>query len=228
MKLSVIIPSFNEEKTLFQIVEKVLNVNLEKEIIIVNDASTDKTDKVLEEIKIKFPETKILTHEKNMGKGAAIKTGLNIVSGNIVIIQDADLELDPNDYLELVKPIENGISNVVFGSRELGKKNRHLYFTFYIGGKIVSMFANFLYGSNLTDTSVGYKIFKTETLKSLNLKCNGFDFDTEVTAKILKLGNKVIEVPVNYYPRKKEDGKKIKWTDGFIALWSLLKFRFID
>jgi glycosyltransferase involved in cell wall biosynthesis len=227
LKLSVIVPAYNEGGTLRAIVEKVRAVNVEKEIIIVNDASTDNTQQAAEEIKKDFSDIKIAHHPINRGKGAAIKTGLALATGEIVLVQDADLELDPKDYPALMKPIEEGRTAVVYGSRELGTRNKHLYFSFYIGGKMVSLFANILFGAHLTDVPTGYKVMRTDVLRSLRLQCERFDFDPEVTAKILKRGIQIIEVPIAYYPRTKADGKKIGWRDGISALWTLLKYRVI-
>ncbi|MBM4167082.1 MAG: glycosyltransferase family 2 protein [Ignavibacteria bacterium] len=227
MKLSVIIPVYNEVGTIRAIVEKVRAVPLEKEIIIVNDASTDGTKEELARIEKKFPELKIFHHEKNKGKGGAVHTGISTMSGEVMLIQDADLELDPNDYPALIQPIEEKKTSVVYGSRELGIRNQHLYFSFYLGGKMVSWFANILYGSSLTDAPTGYKVLRSDVVKSLNLRCERFDFDPEITAKVLKRGITIIEVPISYYPRTKEAGKKIGWKDGIVALWTLLKYKFI-
>ncbi|MBS4029540.1 MAG: glycosyltransferase family 2 protein [Ignavibacteriales bacterium] len=226
MKLSVIIPAYNEGRTLRTIVEKVRVVPVNKEIIIVNDASNDNSERVLSEIGKEFADIKILHHKRNRGKGAAIRSGLEHVSGEIVIVQDADLELDPSEYPTLIKPIEDGLASVVYGSRELGKQlKEHHYFLFYLGGKSVTWFANLLYGSHLTDAPTGYKVLRTEVIKSLNLECERFDFDPEVTAKVLKRGIKIIEVPISYKPRTITEGKKINWRDGIMALWTLLKYK---
>jgi len=226
LKLSVIIPAYNEGRTLRTIVEKVRVVPVNKEIIIVNDASNDNSERVLSEIGKEFADIKILHHKRNRGKGAAIRSGLEHVSGEIVIVQDADLELDPSEYPTLIKPIEDGLASVVYGSRELGKQlKEHHYFLFYLGGKSVTWFANLLYGSHLTDAPTGYKVLRTEVIKSLNLECERFDFDPEVTAKVLKRGIKIIEVPISYKPRTITEGKKINWRDGIMALWTLLKYK---
>ncbi len=227
MKLSVIIPIYNEEQTLRQLLEKVLGVDIDKEIILVDDNSTDNSRQIVAEY-AKLPNVKAVYHTKNYGKGMAIRSGIKEVSGDIVIIQDADLEYEPEDFHALVKPIIEGRANVVYGSRELGKSNKHSYFSFYIGGKLLSCIANLLYGSNITDEPTCYKVFRANILKSIPLKCIRFEFCPEVTAKVLKQGEKIIEVPIRYYPRTKGEGKKIKWRDGIEAIWTLVKYKFID
>ncbi len=227
MKLSVIVPVYNEENTLSQILNKVLKVNIEKEIIIVDDYSKDDSRSKIQEY-TKHSNVKAVFHERNYGKGKAIRSGIEHVTGDIVIIQDADLEYEPEDYPALVKPIIEERTNVVYGSRELGKANQHSYFSFYIGGKFLSWLTNFLYGSKITDEPTCYKVFKTDVLKSINLKCVRFEFCPEVTAKILKRGEKIIEIPIHYYPRTKGEGKKIRWKDGIEAIWTLIKYKFIE
>jgi glycosyltransferase involved in cell wall biosynthesis len=227
MKLSVIIPVYNEERTLRQLLDKVLKVGVEKEIIIVDDYSTDRSREIIGEY-TKLENVKAVFHERNYGKGKAIRSGIAHVTGNIVIIQDADLEYEPEDYPKLMKPIIDGKTNVVYGSRELGTTNRHSYFSFYIGGKFLSWMTNLLYGSNITDEPTCYKVFKSELLKSIDLKCERFEFCPEVTAKVLKRGQHIVELPIHYYPRTKNEGKKIKWKDGIEAIWALFKYKFVD
>ncbi|MBI4811764.1 MAG: glycosyltransferase family 2 protein [Ignavibacteriales bacterium] len=227
MKLSVIIPVYNEEQTLSRLLDKVLKVNVEKEIIIVDDYSKDNSRSIIKEYS-KLPNVKSIYHERNYGKGKAIRSGIEHVTGDIVIIQDADLEYEPDDFPELMKPIVEGKTNVVYGSRELGKTNRHSYFSFYIGGKLLSWITNILYGSNITDEPTCYKVFKADVIKSIPLKCVRFEFCPEVTAKVLKRGEKIIEIPIRYYPRTKDEGKKIKWKDGVEAIWTLIKYKFTD
>ena len=226
MKLSVIIPVFNEKKNLLSILEKVQSADIgkiEKEIIIVDDFSIDGTREILK--KIRDRNVVLAYHEKNYGKGRAIRTALEKITGDLVIIQDADLEYDPQNYMSLIKPILEKKAEVVYGSRNLGK-NEHSYLSFYLGGKFVTFIANMLYGLDITDEATCYKVFKKETLTSLNLECERFEFCPEVTAKIAKKGIKILEVPIDYYPRKKSEGKKIRWKDGLEAIWVLCKYKF--
>jgi len=229
MKLSIIIPVFNEEKTIGKILKCVVNaplLNWEKEIIVINDGSTDNTEVVIEELRKSLSEIIYIKHLQNHGKGAAIKTALHYISGDFVIIQDADLEYDPNDYQKLVSLIEKGY-NVVYGSRNLDKKTKRGYFFYFLGGKIITTFCNLLFHSRLTDINTGYKLFQSEIIKSLNLESNGFEFCEEVTAKILKRKIPIKEVAINYYPRTFKEGKKIRFKDGIRAILTLLKFKFI-
>lgn len=227
MKLSVIIPVFNEEKTFRHLLDKVLKVNIEKELIIVDDFSKDGTHSIIQEY-AKLPNVKAIFHNRNYGKGRAIRSGIEHVTGDIVIIQDADLEYEPEDYPTLVKPIIEGRTNVVYGSRELGTKHQHSYFSFYIGGKFLSWLTNFLYGSNITDEPTCYKVFKADVIKSIPLECIRFEFCPEITAKVLKRGENIVEIPIRYYPRTKGEGKKIRWKDGIEAIWTLIKFKLVD
>jgi len=226
MKLSVIIPAYNEEKTIEEIIKKVFGVELfiEKEIIVVDDKSTDKTLEILKKIQSKY-NLILAENSKNLGKGGAIKTGLKKASGDFVIIQDADLEYDPEDYKKLLKPFFENDAKVVYGSRILGSKNRGKA-AFYWGGRGVTVLTNIICRINITDEPTCYKVFRKDLLDSLNLQTNGFEFCPEVTAKIAKKGIKIFEVPISYNPRSKSEGKKIKWKDGFIAIWTLIKYRF--
>ncbi|MDD5031561.1 MAG: glycosyltransferase family 2 protein [Patescibacteria group bacterium] len=223
MKLSVIIPVYNEINTIAEIIERVGKVPVEKEIIVVDDGSTDGTDKKIDGL----PGIKTLKHESNLGKGAAIRTGLALASGELVIIQDADLEYDPDDYLKLMAPIKEGLADAVYGSRNLGN-NKPGTMTYKWGGIFLSHLANFLYGLKITDEATCYKLFKTDILKSLNLKCRRFEFCPEVTAKLAKRGYKIKEIPISYSPRSFSEGKKIKWTDGLSAIFTLIKLRFFS
>lgn len=227
MRLSVIIPVFNEKATIGEIVKKVKKIPVEKEIIVVDDGSTDGTAEILKEISEKDRNIKIILKEKNEGKGSAIREGLKYVNGDVVVIQDADLEYEPTDWIEMLKFMEEKKADVVYGSRVLGK-NKKSSFVFYLGGRILSAIANFLYGAGITDEPTCYKMFNTEIIKSLNLKCRGFEFCPEVTAKIRKKGIKIYEVPIHYNPRNIKEGKKIRWKDGIIAIWTLIKYRFTD
>lgn len=226
-KLSIIIPVYNEERTILKLIEKVKKVDivLDKEIIVVDDGSSDATPNLLKKIK----GTKVIFAEKNIGKGAAIRKGLSKVTGDIVIIQDADLEYDVRDYNKLIEPIIKGKAEVVYGSRNLNKGNKkHSGFFYYIGGIFLSLLANLLYGTNITDEATCYKVFKTSIIKSIDLKCNKFEFCPEITAKIAKKGIKIFEVPIRYEPRSKKEGKKIRWIDGIQAVFTLIKYRFIE
>lgn len=228
MKLSIIIPVYNEEKTIKEIVKRINKVNIAKELIIIDDGSTDQTRVYLKELQTdNYINIKVIYHKKNYGKGSAIRTGLNYVKGDIVIIQDADLEYNPNDYLKLIIPIEQGKSQVVYGSRNLGNKLRgkKLY---RWGGILLSYLANILYNIKITDEATCYKAFKTRVIKSLNLQCKRFEFCPEVTAKLAKQGYKIIEIPISYSPRNHKQGKKINLIDGLQAIWTLIKYRFIN
>ena len=226
MKISVIVPVFNEKETLQQILEKVKNVNIEKEIIIVDDHSTDGTREILE--KITDNNVKVIYHRENKGKGAAIRTAQkHHISGDVVIIQDADLEYQPEDYHRLIKPIEDGFADVVYGSRFLGT-HRVFMFWHYFGNKLLTWLTNILYNTMLTDMETCYKVFRVEVFKKLNIRSNRFDFEAEVTAKVFKQKLRVVEMPITHYGRGYEEGKKITWKDGFIAIWTLIKYRFID
>ncbi len=227
-KVSIIIPAYNEEKTIEKILKKIISVKLplEKEIIVVNDGSTDKTKEILENLKEKY-NIKVI-HKINEGKGSAIKEGLKLANGDIIIIQDADLEYDPNDYIKLIEPILKGESKVVYGSRlRKFRKNKFSHISYLIGGIIVTLITNILYKVFLTDEPTGYKVFHKDLKNILiNAKANKFDWEPEITAKILRKGYKIIEVPINYYPRKKSEGKKIRWRDGLDAILTLIKWRF--
>lgn len=231
MKLSIIIPVFNERGTINQIINIVDQMEMDKEIIVVDDGSSDGTRDVLSQINL--PSVKKLFHQRNMGKGAAIRTGLSAVSGDIVIIQDADLEYDPQDYYSLIQPILDGKADVVYGSRFLGGikglggwKIIYIHFTF--GVILLNFLVYLLYGQRITDEATCYKVFKADVIKSLNLRCQRFEFCPEVTAKLLKKGYKIYELPISYQRRTFEEGKKIGWRDGVTAIWTLLKYRFID
>ena len=224
----MIIPVYNEKKTLPKLLKKIEGVkSINKEIIIVDDGSEDSTRDFLKKVKDKY---KVIFHEKNKGKGTAIRTGLKHATGDIVIIQDADLEYDPNDYNKLIKPIIEGKANVVYGSRRLQKqKEEYANIGFYIGGITINLIANILYPNlHITDEATCYKVFKADVIKNLNLKCKRFEFCPEVTAKLAKRKIKIMEIPISYHPRSVEEGKKINWKDGIEAIWTLLKYKFID
>ena len=229
--LSVIIPSYNEGKTICHILTRVLSVllpfEIKKEIVVVDDGSADDTGMLVESFIREHPEVpiKYVVHDINRGKGMAIRTGIKHITGEYVIIQDADLEYDPHDYSLLLPYLHSGEYSVVYGSRFLNRQNRHSYPAFYWGGRLVSFIASLLYGQVLTDEPTCYKMFKSSLLKSIPLDCTGFEFCPEITAKVLKKGYKIKEVAISYTPRSVEDGKKIKWTDGLEAIWVLLKYR---
>jgi len=226
MKLSIIVPAYNECKTISKIIERIKEVdigNIKKEIIVVDDFSNDGTRDILREIK----GIKLFFHDKNCGKGKALKTGIEKSSGNIILVQDADLEYSPKDYPQLIKPIINGKEKVVYGSRLLRKKNKQGALLFYLGGIIITKFTNLLYASHLTDEPTCYKIFSSE-LKPLLLNAEGnrFEWEPEVTSKILRMGFRIHEIPIFYSPRTKRAGKHINFKDGVQTLWVLFKWKF--
>lgn len=225
MKLSVIMPVYNEYNTVKQAIQKVISVELsiEKELIIVDDGSNDGTRDILKGIS--DPCIKIIYHEKNKGKGAALKTGFDSVTGDIIIIQDADLEYDPNDYVHLINPIIFNKADVVYGSRFLSGPHRVLLFWHFVGNKLITLVADMLYNINLTDIETGYKAFRSKILKEIKFSSNSFGFEAEFTAKVAKRKYCIYEVPIQYLGRTYEEGKKITWRDGAIALWILLRYR---
>ena len=225
--VSVIIPAFNEEQTIDQVVEAVHSLSIEKQIIVVNDGSTDGTYSALERLRESHQLT-VVHSKENRGKGFAIRSGLPYVKGEAVVIQDADMELSPTDLSELLKPLEKEVVQVVYGSRFLNGRGNASFHNF-IANRILATYANLLYGCRITDESTGYKAFSTELITRLNLTCEGFEFCPEVTAKILRAGYSIHEVPVSYFPRTKKEGKKLRfWSDGLFAAWTLLKYRFIS
>ncbi|GAB2619566.1 glycosyltransferase family 2 protein [Emticicia oligotrophica] len=226
MLLSVLIPAYNEINNIQNILNKIGEVDIPMEIIVVDDGSTDGTRELLNTLK--SDKIKVVFHEKNQGKGGAIRTAIAHSKGDIIIIQDADLEYDPQDYFKLIPVIESGKEKVVYGSRFLNKQNKHSYFSFFLGGQVVTWITNILYFQNLTDEPTCYKVFDAKLLKSIKLNCTGFEFCPEVTAKIAKLGYKIPEVPISYYPRSISEGKKINWKDGVEAIWVLFKYRFVN
>src|SRR5574341_77286 len=227
MKLSILIPVYNEASTLKEIVERVLKVNLDKELILVNDASTDATPQVLEDLQKKYPELVILHHTQNSGKGTAVRSAISKATGDYVIIQDADLEYDPEDYHKLLEPVHRFKAEAVYGSRFKGI-HKNMFFWHFLGNKFLSLTTNLLYNTTLSDMETCYKLIKADLLKKITLRSRRFEFEPEITAKLLKIKVRIFEVPISYAGREYEEGKKITWRDGFSALWTLLKYRFLD
>jgi len=228
VKLSVIIPVYNEKKTIREIVKRVIAVKLpqvKKEIIIVDDASTDGTKKILKEMVKENHRLKIFYHLQNQGKGAAVRTGLKQASGDYFLIQDADLEYDPQDIPRLLKPIQEGKAEVVYGSRFTGE-HRNMFFWHMLGNKFLTLVTNLLYNTTLSDMEVCYKLFSKQALAGVVLKEDRWGFDPEITVKVLKKGIRLYEVPISYTGREFEEGKKINWRDGLRILWILVKYRF--
>ncbi len=231
MKLSIIIPAYNEEKTILEVIGRVKKTALKditKEIIIVDDFSTDNTKNLLSNLK--DSSIKIFFHQKNQGKGAAIRTGLNHATGDIILIQDADLEYNPAEYPKLLQPIIEGSEKVVYGSRlETIRKNmQNMYKLHYFGNVFLTVMTNILYGAKITDMETGYKVFRKEVIENMKLRARRFDFEPEITAKILKRGYRIKEIPISFAARKFDEGKKITWRDGIKALYYLIKYRVSD
>jgi glycosyltransferase involved in cell wall biosynthesis len=233
-KLSILMPAYNEEATIARIVEKIDKVDLagigvDRELIIVDDGSKDKTVEIIKHLQTKYPYIRFIQHPKNKGKGGAIKTAIKAATGNILIVQDADLEYDPRDYFRCIMPILRGRAKVVYGSRRLEKRNRqHSHFSFYLGGVGITWIFNILFFTHLTDEPTCYKTFRADVIKKIKINGNKFDWEPEVTAKIVKKGIKIYEVPILYYPRTEKQGKKIKWKDGIDAVLTVLKYRFVN
>ena len=229
MLLSIIIPVYNEKNTINEIVERIRKTDLpgvDTEIIIVDDGSDDGSREIISE----FSHNNIKTafHEVNQGKGAAIRTGIGLATGDIILIQDADLEYDPNDYEILLKPILTGESSIVYGSRNLKKHDSHSHILYHLGGIFITKITNILYGTSLTDEATCYKVFKTEIIKDINIRSNRFGFEPEITAKLAKRKCVIYELPISYSGRDYDEGKKIGWKDGVVALYCIVRFRFFD
>ncbi len=240
--LSVVIPCYNETATLRPLLEKIVAIPLPltMEIFIVDDGSREDTRELIRAVEREFPATpagragrhtlRALFHQTNRGKGAALRTGFAAATGDIILVQDADLEYDPEDYPALIKPITDGVAHVVYGSRWF---NRHFHhrlkgqFWFLVGNWVLTVLTNILYRANITDEATCYKVFDADVLRSITLTCEGFEFCPEVTAKVRRAGHKIWEVPVYYYPRTIEEGKKIRYTHGIQAAWTLIKHRFV-
>lgn len=232
--LSIVIPSYNEAKTITCVLEKIADVvlpySIQKEILVIDDCSIDETREKVEEVIASHLEMSInyIKLNENKGKGHAVQTGIRHATGDIIIIQDADLEYDPNDYPNLLQPILSGEFKVVYGSRVLNRQNEFSYRSFYWGGRLLSLTSSLLFCQKITDEATCYKMFDAALLKSIPLTSQRFGFCPEVTAKIMKKGYRIKEVPINYYPRSKKEGKKIKWSDGLEAIYLLIKYRFVS
>jgi len=250
MKLSILIPAYNERKTIREILARVRAVDvvvevdngnlgyplspgvkgpvrLEKEIIVVDDGSTDGTRDILQQEAARG-DVRVFFHEVNQGKGAAVRTAIQHATGDILLIQDADLEYDPRDYPALLQPIVEGRADVVYGSRFLGGPRKAMLFWHAVGNKLLTFITNLLYDAILSDMETCYKVFRAEVIKNIPLHARRFEFEPEVTAKVLKRGYRIYEVPISYTGREYEEGKKITWRDGLVALWTLIKYRFVD
>jgi len=234
-RLSIILPVYNERATVATTLERVLQAAspLELELVIVDDFSRDGTREILPELVHRVQETfgaqiKLVLHDHNQGKRAALRTGFKYASGDVLLIQDADLEYDPRDYSRLLEPILEGFADVVFGNRFHGGSHRVLYFWHYVSNQGLTFFCNMLTNLNLTDMEVGYKVFRREVLDALQFRSNRFGFEPEFTIKVARLGCRIYEVPIRYHGRTYEEGKKITWRDGVAAVWHILKFRFFE
>jgi glycosyltransferase involved in cell wall biosynthesis len=227
MKLSVIIPAYNEIDTIEEILSRVQDTGIPEEILVVDDGSVDGTRDLLKKLDGRGP-IKVILRERNEGKGAAVVTGIQHASGDYILIQDADLEYDPRDYPDLLKPVEEGLADVVYGSRFLGAPRRVTMFWHMVANKLLTFITNILYDTILTDMETGYKLFPRELVLDMKIHARRFDFEPEFTAKILKRKVRIFEVPIRFNPRDYSEGKKIKLKDAFEAVWTLLKYRFVD
>jgi glycosyltransferase involved in cell wall biosynthesis len=227
MKISILIPVYNEAKTITEILRRVQAVQVADEIVIVDDGSTDSTRQILDDLDGQG-QVRIVYHERNLGKGAAVRTAIKHASGDVLIIQDADLEYDPRDIPTLLIPIYEEIADVVYGSRFLGGPRRPILFWNMVANKILTLVTNILYNNILTDMETGYKVFRKEVVADMPLHARRFEFEPEFTAKILKRKVRIFEVPISFNPRDYSEGKKIKMKDAFIAMWTLFKYRFVD
>ena len=229
LTLSVIIPCYNEVEYIDEVIKSVEAVNLADEIIVVDDGSVDGSREVLQRIEAENrPHLRVLYHEHNQGKGAALVTGFHAATSDVLLIQDADFEYDPREYPILLKPIQEGITDVVYGSRFLGGPRKAMNFWNMVANKSLTLATNILYNAILSDMETCYKVFRREVVADMTIRARGFEFEPEITAKILKKGIRIYEVPISYNGREWTEGKKIKWTDGPFALWTLFKFRFVN
>ncbi len=227
MKLTVLMPTYNERATIREIVSRVEDQELADEILIVDDGSTDGTREILGELD-GSGIVRIIYHDQNQGKGAAVRTGIKNATGDVILIQDADLEYDPRDYPELLRPLREGLADVVYGSRFLGAPRRPTMFWHMVANKMLTFMTNILYDTILTDMETGYKVFRREVVENMPLHARRFEFEPEFTAKVLKRKVRIFEVPISFNPRDYSEGKKIGLPDAFEAIWALLKYRFID
>ena len=218
-------PVYNEKSTLLTILSRVEAVHLDKEVIMVDDGSTDGSREILESLEP--GRARVIFHEKNAGKGAAIRTAIQHCTGDIITIQDADLEYDPEDLLKLIKPIEAGRADIVYGSRFTGER-RNMFFWHWVGNQFLTLMTNILYDTTLSDMETCYKMFKSDILKGIELRSRSFEIEVEMTAKVLKRKHRIYEVPISYAGREFHEGKKITWRDGLVALYYLIKYRFMD
>lgn len=227
MKLSVVVPVYNEVDNITEILKRVRLTKAAFEIIVVDDGSQDGSRELLSRLDGKN-RVRVLLHDKNRGKGAAVRTGIAAARGDVILIQDADLEYNPRDYPELLQPFEDGIADVVYGSRFLGGPRRVAMFWHMIANQLLTLMTNVLYNTILTDMETGYKVFRRHVAEGMVLRARGFEFEPEFTAKVLKRHYRIFEVPISFNPRDYSQGKKIKLRDAFVAVWSLLKYRFVD
>ncbi|MCJ7659196.1 MAG: glycosyltransferase family 2 protein [Anaerolineales bacterium] len=227
MKVTVLVPTYNEINTIQEIIRRVQVEGIAEEILVVDDGSTDGTRRILQDLNGQ-DQIKVILHENNQGKGSAIRTGIEHAHGDVIIIQDADLEYDPRDYGALLQPIQEGLAEVVYGSRFLGGARRPAMFWHMVANKLLTLMTNILYNTILTDMETGYKVFRRHVVEGMNLKSKRFEFEPEFTAKILKRKVRIFEVPITFNPRDYEEGKKIGLKDAFQAVWTLLKYRIMD
>jgi glycosyltransferase involved in cell wall biosynthesis len=226
VKLSIVMPVFNEKETIREILAQVRAVGLVSQMVVVDDFSTDGTREILKEEEQKG-DLMLILHDRNRGKGAAVRSGLEHITGDIVIIQDADLEYDPRDYPTLIRPIVEGRVKVVYGSRFIGPR-KDMLFTHWVGNQFLTLITNIMFDTTLSDMETCYKVLRADVAKTLKIKSDRWGVDPEITAKVLKRGNRIFEVPISYYGREFYEGKKISWRDGFVVLWTLIKYRFVD